>query len=89
MESLALLVSLIVFPAMFGGPIALIVTFVRPLIRYRVLQILTSVIAFSSCLVGIYLIALRVSSGGTIIGVIGVSTGLISLLRIRRLSKFN
>ena len=30
MESLALLVSIIVFPAMFGGPIALLLSLYRP-----------------------------------------------------------
>ena len=33
MESLALLVSIIVFPAMFGGPIALLLSLYRPVLK--------------------------------------------------------
>ena len=87
MESLALLVAIIVFPAMFGGPIAMIATFIRPLMRIRFLQITFGVIAFLSLIVGIYLIFLDVSSGGTIIGVLGVLTGVIALIRISRINR--
>jgi hypothetical protein len=87
MESLALLVAIIVFPAMFGGPIAMIATFIRPLMRVRFLQIIVAVIAFLSLIVGIYLIFLDVSSGGTSIGVLGVLTGVIALIRISRINR--
>jgi hypothetical protein len=87
MESLALTVSLIVFPAMFGGPLALILTFLPFIKRNRIAQFLLIYLAILSMIVGGYLLILNVSRGGTLIGITGLVTGVLSLLRIRRIRK--
>lgn len=87
MESLALTVSLIVFPAMFGGPLALILTFLPFLKRNRIAQFLLIYLAILSMIVGGYLLIMNVSRGGTLIGITGLVTGVLSLMRIRRIRK--
>ena len=87
MESLALTVSLIVFPAMFGGPLALILTFLPFLKRNRIAQFLLIYFAILSMIVGGYLLILNVSRGGTLIGITGLVAGVLSLMRIRRIRK--
>ena len=87
MESLALTVSLIVFPAMFGGPLALILTFLPFIKRNRIAQFLLIYLAILSMIVGGYLLILNVSRGGTLIGITGLVTGFLSLMRIRRIRK--
>lgn len=87
MESLALTVSLIVFPAMFGGPLALILTFLPFIKRNRIAQFLVIYLAILSMIVGGYLLILNVSRGGTLIGITGLVTGVLSLMRIRRIRK--
>ena len=87
MESLALTVSLIVFPAMFGGPLAVILTFLPFIKRNRIAQFLLIYLAILSMIVGGYLLILNVSRGGTLIGITGLVTGVLSLLRIRRIRK--
>ena len=83
MESLAIAVAIIVSPAMYGGPLALMLTFWRKtkiskarLIFIRVL----SVLAFIS---GAFLVIENVSRGGLIIGVVGVTTSLLAFWRTR------
>ena len=87
MESLALTVSLIVFPAMFGGPLALILTFLPFIKRNRIAQFLLIYLAILSMIVGGYLLIMNVSRGGTLIGITGLVTGVLSLMRIRRIRK--
>ena len=87
MESLAYTVSLIVFPAMFGGPLALILTFLPFMKRNRIAQFLLIYLAILSMIVGGYLLILNVSRGGTLIGITGLVTGVLSLMRIRRIRK--
>jgi uncharacterized RDD family membrane protein YckC len=87
MESLAFTVTLIVFPAMFGGPLALILTFLPFIKRNRIAQFLLIYLAILSMIVGGYLLILNVSRGGTLIGITGLVTGVLSLLRIRRIRK--
>ena len=87
MESLAFTVSLIVFPAMFGGPLALILTFLPFIKRNRIAQFLLIYLAVLSMIVGGYLLILNVSRGGTLIGITGLFTGVLSLMKIRRIRK--
>jgi len=87
MESLALTVSLIVFPAMFGGPLALILTFLPFIKRKRIAQFLVSYLAILSIIVGGYLLILNVSRGGTLIGITGLVTGVLALMRMRSARK--
>jgi hypothetical protein len=89
MESLAFTVSLIVFPAMFGGPLALILTFLPYVQRKRIAQFLVTYLAILSIIVGGYLLLLNVSRGGSLIGITGLVTGVLALMRIRRSRKGN
>lgn len=82
MESLALLVTLIVLPAMFGGPIVLLLSFWKPVQISRIRKSFIIGIAAPSALVGIFLVAGRISRGATIIGLIGLISGLIAIWRV-------
>ncbi|MBM3742922.1 MAG: hypothetical protein FJW46_01265 [Actinobacteria bacterium] len=87
MESLAFTVSLIVLPAMFGGPLALVLTFLPFIKRNRIAQFLLIYLAVLSMIVGGYLLILNLSRGGTLIGITGLFTGVLSLMKIRRIRK--
>lgn len=88
MESLALLATLIVAPAMFGGPIALILSLwkLSDISRFREISIYF--LASSSCLVGAFLIFKDISPGARNVGIIGTLTGVIAIWRlVKRRSK--
>jgi hypothetical protein len=87
MESLALAVVIIVFPALYGGPIALLLSFFRPSTMSRFRRLLIIVLAVASMIVGIFLLYENISRGSTLIGVLGLSTGLGSLWQLRRIRK--
>ena len=87
MESLALLVSIIVFPAMFGGPIALLLSLYRPASVSNFRKIFIILFAILSSIVGIFLLIENVSRGANVIGALGLSTGLGSLWQLRRNGK--
>ena len=87
MESLALLVSIIVFPAVFGGPIALLLSLYRPAHMSRFRGIFIIVFAILSSIVGIFLLIENVSRGANVIGALGLSTGLGSLWQLKRFRK--
>jgi len=84
MESLALLATIVVAPAFFGGPIALALTYWRLDKTSRSRAMLTAVLAALSIAVGIYLISKGISRGATNIGVLGVVTGAGALFRLRK-----
>ncbi|MFM7624401.1 MAG: phosphatase, partial [Actinomycetota bacterium] len=56
MESLALLATLIVAPAMFGGPIALLLTLWKLSTVSKFREISIYFLSSSSCVVGVFLI---------------------------------
>jgi hypothetical protein len=87
MESLALAVVIIVSPALYGGPIALLLSFFRPSTMSRFRRLLIIVLAVASMIVGIFLLYENISRGSTLIGVLGLSTGLGSLWQLRRIRK--
>jgi hypothetical protein len=87
MESLALLVSIIVFPAMFGGPIALLLSLYRPAGMSRFRRIFIILSAILSIIVGVFLLIEDISRGANVIGALGLSTGLGSLWQLRRNGK--
>jgi len=87
MESLALLVSIIVFPAMFGGPIALLLSLYRPAHMSRIRSRIIILFAILSSIVGIFLLIENVSRGANVIGALGFSTGLGSLWQLKRNGK--
>ena len=83
MESLALAVAIIVSPAMYGGPLALILTFWRrhKISKFRLYSIrILSVLAFLS---GSFLVIENVSRGGLLIGLLGTSTSILALWRTK------
>ena len=87
MESLALLVSIIVFPAMFGGPIALLLSLYRPAGMSRLRRIFIILSAILSIIVGVFLLIENISRGANVIGALGLSTGLGSLWQLKRYRK--
>ena len=87
MESLALAVAIIVAPAMFGGPIALLVTLWNPKNMSRFRKIFAYTLASLSLIVGCFLIFENVSPGARNVGVLGIATGLIAIWRVRNFSK--
>ncbi|MFM8383914.1 MAG: hypothetical protein ACKN96_02875 [Actinomycetota bacterium] len=87
MESLALAVAIIVAPAMFGGPIALLVTLWNPTNMSRFRKNFVYALASLSLIVGCFLIFENVSPGARNVGVLGIATGLIAIWRVRNFSK--
>ena len=89
MESLALAVAMIVSPAMFGGPIALLVTLWNPTNMSRFRKIFVYTLASFSLIVGLFLIFENVSPGARNVGILGTATGLFSIWRVRKLASRN
>jgi hypothetical protein len=89
MESLALAVAIIVAPAMFGGPIALLVTLWNPTNMSRFRKIFVYTLSSPSLIVGCFLIFENVSPGARNVGVLGIATGLFSLWRVRKFASRN
>jgi hypothetical protein len=83
MESLALAVAIIVSPAMYGGPLVLLLSFWRKdrISKFRLMFIRAlGGLAFLS---GGFLVIENISRGSTIIGLIGVSTSAIAIWRTK------
>ena len=83
MESLALAVAIIVSPAMYGGPLALLLTIWRrrKISKFRLFSIrILSVLALLS---GSFLLIENVSRGALSIGLLGVSTSFLALWRTK------
>ena len=87
MESLALAVAIIVAPAMFGGPIALLVTLWNPSNMSQFRKIFVYTLSSLSLIVGCFLIFENVSPGARNVGVLGIATGLIAIWRVRNFAK--
>lgn len=83
MESLALAVAIIVSPAMYGGPLALLLTIWRrnKISKFRLYSIrILSVLALLS---GSFLVIENVSRGALLVGLLGISTSLLALWRTK------
>ena len=87
MESLALAVAIIVSPAMFGGPIALLVTLWKPANMSKFRRVFVYLFGSLSAAIGIFLVTENVSSGARNVGIVGITTGLFSIWRVRKYSK--
>ena len=87
MESLALLASIILFPAMFCGPIALLLSLFRPASMSHFRRNFIILFAILSSIVGIFLLIENISRGANVIGALGLSTGLGSLWQLKRYRK--
>ena len=86
MESLALAAAIIVSPAMFGGPIALLVTLWKPSSMSRYRRVFVYIFGSLSAAIGIFLIAENISSGARNVGILGITTGLFAIWRVRKLT---
>jgi hypothetical protein len=86
-ESLAFIVTLIVAPAMFGGPIGLLLTVIKVDNLSRVRRNTALVLCLLSSVSGAFLVSGSVSRGATLIGLLGLVSGTLGLLRIWRLQK--
>jgi hypothetical protein len=88
-ESLALLVAIIVTPAMFGGPIAFALTLFSKSKISKLRRNSIYILGSLSTLVGTYLLISLVSRGTTIIGVLGIATGVLAIRRTRQFTRNN
>lgn len=84
MESLALLVTIIVAPALFGGPLAFILTLWRPSEISPLRRRLIYILGIASVFIGGYLVIANISRGGSIIGFTVIITGVAAIARARR-----
>jgi hypothetical protein len=87
MESLALAVAIIVSPALFGGPIALLVTLWKPANMSKFRKVFVYLFGSLSIAIGIFLIAENVSPGARNVGIVGIATGLFAIWRVRKYSR--
>lgn len=83
MESLALLVTILVSPAFFGGPIAFLLTLLRREQISNFRRVVIYMLSALSLLSGGMLIFQNVSRGALLIGVNGLVFGFLAILRIR------
>ena len=83
MESLALAVAIIVSPAMYGSPLALLLTMRRrnKISKFRLYSI--RILSILALLSGSFLVIENVSRGGLLIGLLGVSTSILALWRTK------
>ena len=83
MESLELLVTILVSPAMFGGPLALLLALWRIDQISSARRIFIYFLSFFSLLSGALLLYQNVSRGGSAVGLIGIISAVIALVRVR------
>ncbi|MEY3710999.1 MAG: hypothetical protein RLZZ99_820 [Actinomycetota bacterium] len=89
MESLALLVAIIVTPAMFGGPVAFALTLFSKSKISKLRRNSIYILGSLSTLVGTYLLISLVSRGTTLIGVLGIVSGVLAIRRTRKFTRNN
>ena len=85
MESLVIAATIIVSPAMYGGPLALVLSLWKSQrigLKRRLLIYFLSTTAIIS---GTFLVIQNISRGATIIGISGLVTAICAIERIRRL----
>ena len=83
MESLALMVAIIVSPAMFGGPLALILSYWRLEKISKARLVFIRLLSILGLIIGGFLLIKNISRGALTIGLVGVSTSLLALWRTR------
>ncbi len=84
MDSLVLAVVILASPALYGGPLALCLTLWRFHRASKVRLILVRVLAVLALVSGTFLLVERISPGSSFIGLIGISTSLITFWRLRK-----
>ena len=83
MESLALLAAIIVSPAMFGGPLALLLSMWRKERTSKARLFSIRILSVLALISGAFLVIGNVSRGALLIGLLGVSTSLLALWRTK------
>ena len=87
MESLVLAVTIIVAPAMFGGPLSLLISFWKPSNMSKFRRVFIYSLSSISTLVGLFLIFENISSGARNVGILGIATGVSAIWRVRKYSR--
>lgn len=77
-----MLATLIVAPAMVGGPLALILSMYKIESASSLRRTIIYLLSTLSSLSGIYLVAGNISNGATIIGVLGILTSILATWRV-------
>ena len=85
MESLALLAVLVISPAMFGGPIALLLTYFRARNISKTRIVIIYLLSMFSLITSLFLILDNISRGATFIGLIGIASSGLAVFRMRLL----
>jgi hypothetical protein len=85
MESLALMVAIILSPAMYGGPLALLLTFVKSGSISKPRRVVITVLSIFASASGSLLLIQGVSRGATLIGLLGLGTAGVAIWRLRKL----
>jgi len=89
MDSLVLAVVILASPALYGGPLALCLTLWRLHSASKVRLIIARFLAALSLISGTLLLVEHISAGSSLIGIIGISTSLISIWRLSNNRKRN
>ena len=89
MDSLVLAVVILASPALYGGPLALCLTLWRFHRASKVRLMLVRVLAVLALVSGTYLLAEHINQGSSLIGLIGISTSLITFWRLRNKPRRN
>ena len=84
MESLALAVFIITSPAMYGGPLALLLTFWRPRTISKFRFVVIALLSTLSLLSGAFLIIENISRGAFLIGLLGFGCGAGAIYRLMK-----
>ena len=87
MESLALAAAIIVSPAMFGGPLALLISLWKPRRISKFRRFFIYFLSAFSTLIGLFLIVENISPGARNVGILGIATGLTAIWRVRKYSR--
>jgi hypothetical protein len=84
-ESLVIAVAIIVSPAMYGGPLALVLSFWKSHRIGHKRRILIYFLSTTAIISGTFLVIQNISRGATIIGLAGLITAISAIVRIRKL----
>jgi ABC-type transport system involved in cytochrome c biogenesis permease subunit len=84
MESLALAAAIIVSPAMFGGPLALLISLWKPRSISKFRRFFIYLLSAFSTLIGLFLIVENISTGARNVGILGITTGVTAIWRVRK-----
>lgn len=85
MESLVLAAAIIGFPAMFGGPLALLLSLWKPVAISKYGKGFIYLLGGMSIIMGFFLLLENVSPGSRNVGILGLLSGGIAIWRVRKM----